>query len=98
VDLGLVGLQLLGDAEILLALSNPAADLAEEFTPFHQVFVSFGELLNITDVLQIAEVILVIRMRHLIFFHFHSLSCSTVADFLKTDNVAEVVDYVAEFV
>jgi hypothetical protein len=91
VDLGLVGLQLLGNAEILLAPSNPAADLAEEFAPFHQVFVSFGELLNIADILQIAEVILVIRMRHLVFFHFHSLFCPTVSDFL-------MVDYIAEFV
>jgi hypothetical protein len=91
VDLALLFLQLLGDAEVLLALGHPAADLAEELPPLHQIFVDLGKLLDIADILEIAEVIFVIRMRHLVFFHFHSLSCPTVSDFL-------VVDYDTDFV
>ena len=67
-------LQLVGDAEVLFALGHPAADLAEKLAPLHQVSVGLGKLLDVADIFQIAEVILVIRMRHLVFFHFHPLS------------------------
>jgi hypothetical protein len=91
-------LQLVGDAEVFLALGNPAADLAEELSPLHQVFVGLGKLLDVADILQIAEVIFVIRMGHLVFFHFYSLSCPTLSVFFMTDNVVETVDYNAEIV
>jgi hypothetical protein len=85
------GSELFGDAEIFFALGHPSADLAEELAPLDQVLVRFGELLNISDIFQITEVVLVIRMRHLVLFHVFPLSCLTVSDIL-------IVDYVGKFV
>ena len=66
-------LHLFGHAEVLFAPGNPAADLAQELTPLHQLFISLGELLDVADVLQIAEVVFMVRMGHLVFFHLCSL-------------------------
>ena len=43
-------LHLFGHAEVFFALGNPAADLAKELSPFHQVFVDLRKLLNIADI------------------------------------------------
>jgi len=73
-------LQLFRYAEVLFALGDPTADLAEELSPLHQVFIHFRKLLDIADILKIAEVIFMIGMGHLVFFHLRFFSCPIVAD------------------
>jgi hypothetical protein len=59
--------------EILVIGCRPAAVLAKEFCVLDQLFVVFSVGSQVTDVLQIAQMVFMPRMRHFYFGHFHFL-------------------------